>query len=193
MRGELLNYAIVAVLLTGCSRTPTPNTTDKPGTPADNFRSLSQGQVQLDSIRWTAPAQWKKTEPSSSFIAVEFVLPRADGDEEDGRLTISTAGGTVQANIDRWKGQFNPQPQQPSQELIEAGGMTITLVDLSGDFNDQRGPFAPPVKRANYRMIGAVIPQESQLNFIKATGPQKTIANHAEAIHEFIRSGRQAR
>jgi hypothetical protein len=39
-------------------------------------------------------------------------------------------------------------------------------------------------------MIAAVIPVNGQLPFIKATGPQKTIASHAAAIDQFIRSAR---
>ena len=106
----------------------------------------------------------------------------------DGRLTVSTAGGTVEANIDRWKGQFDAQAKQAPQEEIDVAGLKVTLVDLSGDFSDQRGPFAPAVERPGYRMIAAIVPVEGQLHFIKATGPEKTIAAHADKIHEFIRT-----
>jgi hypothetical protein len=194
MRGAVLKFAMTALLLSGCSQRLAPDaSTRETNAPKGDLRNHAESQVELDSIRLTAPAQWRKAAPSSSFVAAEFVLPRAEGDNEDGRLTISTAGGTVEANIDRWKGQFDPQPQQASQEEIDAAGMKITIVDLSGDFNDQRGPFAPAAKRPNYRMIAAVIPLEGQLHFIKATGPQSTIANHAEAIKEFIRSVRSTR
>jgi hypothetical protein len=67
-------------------------------------------------------------------------------------------------------------------------GLNVTFVDFSGDFNDQRGPFAPGELRQNYRMIGAVVPVKGQLHFIQATGPQKTIASQTAAIHQFIRS-----
>jgi hypothetical protein len=145
----------------------------------------------LDAITLTAPAGWQRKLASSSFVAAEFALPRVEGDDADGRLTISTAGGSVQANIDRWKGQFGPQPTATSREGIDVAGLKVTIVDLSGEFNDQRGPFAPGVKRPGYRMVGAVIPAGDQLHFIKATGPEKTIASHEGAIQKFIRSIRQ--
>jgi hypothetical protein len=191
MRDVVLRFAVTALLLSGCSQASTPDaSTGATGAPKGDSRNDSEGQVELDAIRLTAPAQWTRTTPSSSFITAEFALPRAEGDNEDGRLTISTVGGTLAANIDRWKGQFDPQPQQVSLEEIDAGGMKITIVDLFGDFNDQRGPFGPATKRLSYRMIAAVIPLEGQLYFIKATGPQKTIADQADSIHEFIRSAR---
>lgn len=157
---------------------------------ANNGSNQDAAVVVLDAICLTAPATWTRKATDSSFVAAEYSLPQADGDSADGRLTISTAGGSVEANIDRWKGQFKPQPQSISQEDVDIAGLKATIVDLSGDFNDQRGPFAPGELRSGYRMIAAVIPVGGQLQFIKATGPQKTIASHADAIHQFIRSAR---
>ncbi len=162
--------------------------TEAPGTAAAEPLGDAGGPVELGTISLTAPAGWKQMPPSSSFVEAEFALPHAEGDDADGRLTISTAGGTMQANIDRWKGQFGPQAKQTPQEEIDVSGMKVTLVDLSGNFNDQRGPFAPAVERPGYRMIAAIVPVQGQLHFIKATGPEKTIASHADQIHEFIRS-----
>jgi len=165
-----------------------PSMAGAPGSAAVQLLDDSGGPLELDAITLTAPAGWQPMQPSSSFVAAEFNLPRAEGDDADGRLTISTAGGTLEANIDRWKGQFGAQVKQAPQEEIDVAGMKVTVVDLSGDFNDQRGPFAPAVERPGYRMIAAIVPVEGQLHFIKATGPEKTIASHADKIHEFIRS-----
>jgi hypothetical protein len=146
------------------------------------------GPVELGVITLTAPAGWQRMPPSSSFVAAEFTLSPAEGDDMDGRLTVSTAGGSVEANIERWKGQFGPEVKEAPQEEIDAAGAKITIVDFSGEFNDQRGPFAPAVQRADYRMIAAIVPLDGQLYFIKATGPQKTIAFHADKVHQFIRT-----
>jgi hypothetical protein len=147
--------------------------------------------VHLDAISLTAPAGWSRKPAGSQFVTAEFSLPRADGDDADGRVTISTAGGSVEANVDRWKGQFQPQPTTAKQEVVDVAGLKATIVDYSGDFNDQRGPFAPGEKRPGYRMIAAVIPVDGKLHFVKATGPEKTIALHADTIQQFIRSVRQ--
>jgi hypothetical protein len=209
----MLNAGMIGlVLISGCSQTSTQDaaTSDSDTnertrsdanddmsplnlgatTPLNGSLNDSVSRIEIDGITLAAPAKWESKSPESSIITAELVLPRADGDDADGRLTISTAGGTVEANIDRWKGQFAPQPQNASQEEIDVAGLKITVVDFSGDFNDQRGPFAPPVKRSGYRMIAAIIPDNGQLHFIKATGPQKTIAANADAIQAFIRSAR---
>jgi len=164
------------------------STAEAPATAAAQPLGDSGGPVELEAITLTAPAGWKQMQPSSSFVQAEFALPHAQGDDADGRLTVSTAGGTVKANVDRWKGQFDSQARQNPQDEIDVSGLKVTLVDLSGKFNDQRGPFAPAVERPGYRMIAAIIPVNGQLHFIKATGPEKTIAVHADEIRQFVRS-----
>ena len=49
-------------------------------------------------------------------------------------------------------------------------------MDFSGKYLDQRGPFAPATACPEYRMLGAIIDVGGRLNFIKCTGPAKTVA-----------------
>jgi hypothetical protein len=73
--------------------------------------SGNRAVVELDSITLTAPLGWKTNRQARSSSLPSSTLPRAEGDDSDGRLTVSTAGGTVTANIDRWKSQFQPEPK----------------------------------------------------------------------------------
>jgi hypothetical protein len=167
---------------------PPPDTTDPPNAavPAD----LGSG-VTLASIAFTAPDGWLRKKPASSFVEAEFSLPASEGDENDGRLTVSVAGGSVEANIQRWKSQFGGSPAEAHQEEIEVDGITATLVDLTGDFDDRRGPFSPGAQQSEYRMIAAIIPIDGQLHFVKAVGPKNTMATHADSVNEFVRSAKK--
>ena len=66
-----------------------------------------------------------------------------------GRLTIMQAGGSIEANVDRWIGQFKQPDGKPSREAAkiekkEYDGLAVHLVDLSGTFAERRGgPFNP--------------------------------------------------
>lgn len=210
MRVWMLICVFAGISLLGCYRptesdVPSPSSRPSSDTPNGSASSMDRGDasatvqqfddsggpIDLEKITLTAPAGWQRTPPSSSFITAEFVLPQPEGDDADGRLTVSTAGGSVEANVDRWKGQFDPLTDQAPLEEIDVAGAKVTAVDFSGDFNDQRGPFAPAVKRPDYRMIAAIIPVDDQLFFIKATGPRKTMAAHVDEIREFIRSVRR--
>jgi hypothetical protein len=148
----------------------------------------NDGKLDVDSAHWTAPKTWIRKSPSMMLLA-EYAVPKAEGDKEDGRLTVSQLGGGVESNIDRWKGQFEKLDKQ-NQETFELGKLKVTQVDLSGTYQDSRGMMGPTTTRSDYRMIGAVVevPGEQSLYFIKCYGPAKTIAAHADEIKSFIRS-----
>lgn len=146
------------------------------------------GEVSLESLTLTAPKGWPRKAPLSTFIQAEYVLPKAEGDNRDGRLTLSVVGGSIEDNIARWKDQFGGTPEKSHQEKTEVNGIPVTVVDFSGEFNDQPGPFAPAGKRPGYRMIAAVIAVGDQLHFVKAVGPARTMETHAEKIKAFVHS-----
>ncbi|NLX98364.1 MAG: hypothetical protein GXY83_19575 [Rhodopirellula sp.] len=154
----------------------------------DPEASTESGSVTVGPYRLTPPEKWQRHTPRSSMIMAEFALPKAEGDVADGRLTISQAGGSVEANIERWRGQFPPKPENEVVEELEADGKKITVVDLSGNYMDSRGPMFPAEERADYRMLAAIIPEGEQSYFIKAYGPKKTMEQHADGFRAFIRS-----
>jgi hypothetical protein len=155
------------------------------GTPAV---ATQDGKLSLERLVFSLPQGWQQKEATSGFVLAEFRLPKADGDKVDGRLTVSVAGGTIEANIDRWRDQFGGNPAKVSEEHKEIDGLNIAIVDFSGEFNDQRGPYAVMTECSGYRMLAAIIPVEGELHFVKAVGPEATIAAHAESFHAFIAS-----
>ena len=187
------------VLLAGCEggSEPTKKISGKSNrvatTPHDSATTgaklgNSGGPVELDKITLTAPPGWDRRAPSSGFVLAEFYLPKVEGADRDGRLTVSTAGGDLEANIERWRSQFGGKPEKESRRTTNADGLEITLVDYSGEFNDQRGPFAPATPQPGSRMLAAIIPIEGELFFVKAVGPEKTIAKYADEFVAFVES-----
>jgi hypothetical protein len=139
-----------------------------------------------------APETWVRKAPQTRIVEHEFAIPAAKGDSADGRLTVMAAGGSVEANIDRWYAQFT-QPDGGSTrdkskvKEIKAGGHDVHLVDIAGTFRDQRGPMAPAVERPKYRMLGAIIPtKDAGTYFLKFYGPEKTVTENEAAFVKMI-------
>ena len=139
-----------------------------------------------------APADWTRKQPQTPIVEHEFAVPASEGDKTDGRVTVMGAGGGIEANIDRWYGQFT-QPDGGSTrdrakvKKIKVAGEEVHLVDMSGTFKDQRGPVAPAVERPKYRMLAAIIAAGPQGNyFVKFYGPQQTVADHEKAFLTMI-------
>jgi hypothetical protein len=145
--------------------------------------------VLLDAISLKAPDAWKRTKPLSSYYVAEFTLPRAGNDTADGRLLVSVGSGSIDTNIDVFKGEFDAVGEYAKRQQKEVAGFRVTFIDVAGGYiGGQHGQAAPAVAQPGYRMIIAVIPVGKQLHFVKAVGPQQTIAAHAEAINAFIAS-----
>lgn len=141
--------------------------------------------VNLGPRRLTAPESWIRKQPVVRFILAEFSLPRAEGDPADGRLTVTEAGGSIAENVARWRGQFGGRPENESIEQVEIAGIQVTSVDISGTYQE---PFAPGVEYPDYRVLGAIIPIQSRLYFVKCYGPKKTLAERADEFRAFVRS-----
>ena len=148
--------------------------------------------IAAGAFELTAPNDWKRGQPRSNIIEHEFALPGEKKEQEPGRLTIMAAGGSVEANVDRWLGQFADRKEEKVEpKEIEVAGKKVLLVDISGTFRDQRGPFAPAVERKDYRMLGAILAlgEKDRGNvFLKLTGPAATIEHQAKAFQEFVES-----
>lgn len=147
-------------------------------------------KVSLAGGKYTmqAPKGWKSKQPRVNIIEAEFIIPKVEGDAVDGRLTIMPSGGGVEANIQRWKGQFS-KTDTSGVKKIKSGDFEIHVVDISGTFKDQRGPFAPATMRKDYRMMGAIIVMEDGPDyFAKLYGPKKTIGKNADAFLKFVKS-----
>lgn len=145
----------------------------------------------------TAPDTWQRQRPRSRIVEHEFAIPASKGDEVDGRLTLMRAGGGVEANIERWYGQFT-QPDGGSTrdrakvKETKIAGLDVYLVDISGTYRDQRGPMAPAVERPKYRMLAAILDTDSLgTYYVKFYGPQRTVAANETAFGAMIEGLKQ--
>lgn len=156
-----------------------------------------QVKVADDGIQFQALGSWKSVPPRSNMLEAELKIPRVKGDETDGRLTIMGAGGSIEANIDRWIKQFvqpdgSDTADKTKQSKKTIAGQTVNLVDITGTFMDSvGGPFSgqPKVERDDYRMLAAIIQTEANGNyFVKLYGPKATIDKNAKHFKSMIDS-----
>ncbi len=91
-------------------------------------------------------------------------------------------GGTVQANLDRWIGQFQQPNGKPSKDVAKISkktihGLNVTIVDVSGTYTGMGGPMSPVHSSKNgYRLLGAIVEGPQGAVFFKFTAPVKTVA-----------------
>lgn len=176
-----MRIAFAALILASSSITLLADDAKTDAKKADVIK-LSEGKITLPT-----PASWERKEPRTRIVEHEFAAKGPEG-EKPARVTIMGAGGGVEANIDRWIGQFK-QPDGSSTrektkiEKAKVGETEIHVVDITGTYMDRPGgPFAGGrvIPREGYRMLGAIIVTKSSGHyFVKMLGSEKTVAaNH---------------
>jgi hypothetical protein len=102
---------------------------------------------------------------------------------------MMAAGGSVDANIQRWEAQFK-NAEKPKAETVKVGDLEVRVIELSGTFLERAGgPVTPATERPDYRLLGAIIPlTESSFYFLKLTGPSKTVLENQDAVRRAIES-----
>ena len=133
-------------------------------------------------LHWTAPAGWKAG-PSQVMRAATYAVPAAPGDTAASECVVyffgAGQGGSVEANIDRWKGQFT-SAGKPAAAVVSkrtARGIPLTTIDVAGEYSGLGGPLASSSKPVpGYRLLGAIVEGPGGNIFVKFTGPSKTVA-----------------
>jgi len=119
----------------------------------------------------------------------QFKLPAAKGDSRDGELTVIRAGGTVQANIERWKGQFDGEPTVARDSLPSKLG-EVAWVRLDGTFLYKARPMAPGpgTPHPGTVVLGGIVKTPDGRMFFKAWGPKATMDRWSEGLKAALKS-----
>ncbi len=127
------------------------------------------------SLAWRAPGRWQAAPNTSSMRLATYRVPRADGDKEDADLSIMQAGGSVDANVARWVGQFDAAAQKTAKRSTrKVGTLEITVVEVQGDYSSG-GMGTEPASGAGFALLGAIVATPGSPHFFKLTGPAKTV------------------
>src|SRR6201986_136936 len=116
-------------------------------------------------ISYTAPAAWT-AQPARQMRVGTYTIPHAKADTEDGELAVfyfgEGQGGAIDANVQRWIGQFEGTPTQSTKKQTQ-GGVEVTRVEVAGTYtasmgpNGPMGPGATKTSHPNYKLLGAIV------------------------------------
>ncbi|QDV50575.1 hypothetical protein [Gimesia fumaroli] len=196
-------YSIIVLLCAvsfhGCGSKEGGSNTDLPIPEAEplhieNALSDQEGQQgsgvkEFDGIQFHVPVGWKQvalTPAQQGMISASFQIPQAG---DDVKLTLSSVGGGIDANLQRWKGQFQlPPGEAPLQETIRVDHVDAIWLDLRGTFDS--GPAINSSVASGMRMIGVAIPRSPRDFYLKLTGPREQLLKAEKEFREFAKSAR---
>jgi hypothetical protein len=153
--------------------------------------------AQTGSLQFDAPQAWKPRPAASTMRVAEFAVPRAQGDPEDAEVIVYFFGGTggsVDANIQRWIGQFqhpSGKPADGKRSTFSVGTLKVTEVDVSGTYVAEVRPGAGErLNKPGFRMRAAVVETPKGPYFVKFTGPAATVKQASASFDQFVKSFR---
>lgn len=159
--------AAVLLLFGGCKKDTTGTT------PLGELKGNTAG------ITWGVPQRWTVA-PNRPMRIATYTIPAEKDDSEGAECGVfyfgPDQGGVVDANIDRWIGQFEPT-EGPDKSTQDVNGMKVTLVKIGGAYLNPSGPMMESAgKKAGFRLLGAIVAGPQGSVFFKLTGPAKTVA-----------------
>ncbi len=133
-------------------------------------------------VRLDLPKKWTETKPKIKLRLAQYSVPGRKEGEKKAELVIfyfgRAGGGSTEANIDRWIGQFDGATRETARitKFETKGKLKATLVDLSGTFVAETRPGSGERRNEEKtRMIAAILETPAGKHYLKLVGPGNTI------------------
>ncbi len=176
----------------------TPQTAEAEAAASTPAQRPAVTRLEFDQLEFAVPTAWIVEQPTSSMRKAQLRLPGdAAGDAELVIYNFGTmpeAGGSVEANFDRWCDQFVQADGRESKEVAtrretQISGMAVHTIDISGRYVAAVRPGNPEKHdKPGQRMLGSVIISPNGKYFVKLLGPSATVEKHAARYEDFLSS-----
>ena len=187
-----LPWIALLALTCGCQEsagprriTETREITVRPGDDWIGATSLERFETKPE-FAWTMPAGWSQLPTRSMHL-----LDMKAGPDKDVECSLSTAGGSVLDNVNRWRSQFGQPPLEEAalakfarQPLL---GLEAVRVEVEGAYAGMGGAKGAAPKEG-FKLLGLIAPANGQQVFVKMTGPKAAVEAQAAAFDQFAGS-----
>lgn len=159
------------------------------------LEKLADGRVALGPFSMTVPAGWTEKPSTSSMRAAQFDLPAAAGGEAEVIVYHfgETGAGSVQANIDRWLGQFKQPDGKPSSEVAKVekaqfAGQDASVVSVAGRYVAPATPGGEPQDKPDQALVAAIVPSPKGPYYFRLIGSKAAVAARESSFREALSS-----
>ena len=148
--------------------------------------------VALLDYHTKVPASWTSRAPASTMRLAEYVAGAPGGAEVIVYFFGMSQGGTIDANLTRWKGQFsNPNGGAVEEKITheKSGAFPLTIAEYRGTYARGIGAgSAPEAARPNQILTAVVAETPKGALFFQLFGPAAAVDAQRDAYLNFVRN-----
>ena len=154
--------------------------------------TLKDGYSRIGNLQGVVPDAWMRENPSNSMRLAQFNI--SDKFKRCELIVFSGIGGSVDANLNRWLGQFLDSDKKRMTDYSTVRNekiheLEITFAYTAGIYlKSGMGNRGPTVEKPNYGLLAAIVRAKNETYYFKCTGPKKTLDNYINSFETFIRS-----
>ena len=139
------------------------------------------GLRKYDGISFQIPDDWSPTE--AKMVDSKYIKPTDEGDIE---ITLTSMGGGIDANLNRWAQQMRQEPgDSPQESVITLDGVEAKMIDVRGIYNSRVGN---QTVAKNSRLIGIALPIRPSEFYVRLVGPRDAVAGYYDEFRTFLKT-----
>ena len=150
----------------------------------------AQAPATFLGYKTTIPAGWTTRAPSSNMRLAEYAIPSVNG-EVVVYFFGEGQGGTVPANLERWKGQFSTPDGSPVPEVVtrdSSATFPITFVEYRGTYARGVGAGDASQAKPGQMLFAGIAETPRGTLFVQMFGPIEGVATQREVFKRFLNS-----
>ncbi|MEO6708976.1 MAG: hypothetical protein ABI054_13770 [Planctomycetota bacterium] len=176
---------------------PPPLAADKPAESQKPAPAAAPAPALAPALELAVQPGWVTEQPSSGMRKAQFRLPHGEEAGEDASLVVyyfGGQGGSREANIERWVGQFEQPDGSPSAEALQQSerkiaGLEVFDAALSGTYVAETAPGSGErVNKPEWRMLASIVEAKDGPWYFKLVGPAATVAKWEQSYATFMNS-----
>jgi len=186
---------LITAAALGCSRSrsePHPQVQPQAVTPATQPQAApaaAAAETAGTEVVWDVPANWTAM-PARAMRKATYEAAGQAGPAEIGVFYFGPdQGGGVDANIQRWVGQFSDVPADGVKQTAEdLNGMKRINVEIAQGTFSSGMPGAPASSKTNWAMSASIVQTPHGQYYFKMTGPAASVAEQKTHFRELLSS-----
>lgn len=149
--------------------------------PSPSNAETASTKITVGDFTFTISEPWKEAQNTGMMSKATIEHPSKEGAPVKALFYHfgSGQGGSVEANINRWIGQFEGTPEVQREEK-DIDGTQVVFLTATGTYLDGPPFGGAKTPRPNYQMLAAIIVGKDAPVFLKLTAPKAD----AEAVQE---------